>query len=51
MSYTNSFKIISYVFTAALRNAKDCVPEGSYFVDAEALKKARQNTPKGEYHR
>jgi len=33
-----------------LSRAEHGQPEGAYFVDAEALRQARQNTPKGEYH-
>jgi hypothetical protein len=34
----------------ALRLAHRFTPHGQYYVDADALRKARAGTPKGEYH-
>lgn len=33
-----------------LRRVATRVPIGAYHVDAQALREARQKTPKGEYH-
>lgn len=33
-----------------LRRVSTRVPVGAYHVDAEALRQARQSTPRGEYH-
>ena len=35
---------------AAVLAARRGVPEGTYRVDADALRKARRGVPRGEYH-
>ena len=37
-------------FVSSLRTAYANTPRGQYQVDADALRKARQGTPDGEYH-
>lgn len=42
---------IDFPLSQRLRRLVTRAPVGAYHVDAEALRQARQATPRGEYHR
>ena len=43
-------ELLNLAHTKALRHARWFVPQGKYFVDADALRRARQGVPEGEFH-